>query len=425
MASVALPQAATQPAAYRHIRYLRHVDQIPGIPPEQREQLRRVTEVYVFRANDYYLELIDWDDPNDPIRQLIIPRVEELNEWGQLDASNEAAITVERGVQHKYRDTVLLLCNEVCGAYCRYCFRKRLFMQENEEVARDVSRGIQYIRRHPEVTNVLLTGGDPLIMSTRRLAEILGALREIPHVGIIRIGSKMPAFDPFRILRDTELQNVLRRYSTPHKRIYLMAHFDHPRELTEPAIAGLARYLECGVITVNQCPLIRGINDDAEVLAQMYRKLSFIGVPPYYLFQGRPTAGNEPYEVPIVRGWHIFRDALRQVSGLAARARYAMSHETGKIEICGADQRYIYLRYHRSKYAQNEGQFFVCKRNDEACWLDQLEPAEGSYVPCGVSFARDDRGQAGNEPTADADPGKRPARHRRAAQQMGSGCSPH
>lgn len=384
--SVLLPQLEiTQDR--RRVRYIRSVDQISNLSSAELQTLRRVSETYVFRANDYYLGLIDWNDPDDPIRRLIIPVAEELNDWGKLDASNEAAVTVAPGVQHKYPDTVLLLCNEVCGAYCRYCFRKRLFMNDNEEVTKDVTAGLDYIRSHPEVTNVLLTGGDPLIMSTRRLREIIAALRDIPHVSIIRIGSKMPAFDPFRILNDAELQDTLRTYSTPEKRIYLMAHFDHPRELTTEACEGLARYLDCGVIAVNQCPLIRGINDDPDVLAEMYRKLSFIGVPPYYLFQGRPTAGNEPFELTIVAGWNIFRRAIQQVSGLAARARYAMSHETGKIEIAGVDDQRIYLRYHRSKYPENRGQFFVCKRNDEAYWLDQFELDEGSYVPYGVRFA--------------------------------------
>ena len=112
----------------KRVRYVRDIDKIPNIPEEEREKLKKVAEKYVFRANDYYLQLIDWSDPNDPIKQLIIPRIEELNEWGELDASNEEAVTIAPGVQHKYTDTVLLLCNEVCGAYCRYCFRKRLFM---------------------------------------------------------------------------------------------------------------------------------------------------------------------------------------------------------------------------------------------------------------------------------------------------------
>jgi KamA family protein len=364
------------------------VDQIPNIPAEEREKLRRVAQVYAFRANDYYLGLIDWSDPHDPIRRLVVPCEAELSDWGDLDASNERSVTVNPGVQHKYDDTVLLLCNEVCGAYCRYCFRKRLFMNNNHEVRKDVSDGIRYIAEHPEVTNVLLTGGDPLVMSTRRLREIVTQLRAIPHVKIIRIGSKIPAFDPFRIMNDSELQDLLQAHSTPEKRIYLMAHFDHPRELTAEAVAGLATYISCGVVCVNQCPLIKGINDDAEVLSDLYRKLSWIGCAPYYLFQGRPTVGNEPYEVPIVRGWEVFREALTRGSGLASRPRYVMSHATGKVEILGVDERYIYMRYHRAKDPENRGRFLVFHRDDSAYWLDHLRPADGSPVPDSIHLHR-------------------------------------
>jgi KamA family protein len=311
----------------------------------------------------------------------VIPREEELRDWGDLDPSNERAVTVARGVQHKYPNTVLLLCNEVCGAYCRYCFRKRLFMDENDEATNDVSAGLAYIAANPNVTNVLLTGGDPLLMSTRRLSEILRALREIDHVEIIRIGSKMPAFDPWRLVNDAELQAVFKKYSTAEKRIYLMAHFDHPRELTDPAVEGIDCFIRNGVICANQCPLIRGVNDDPEVLATLFRRLSFIGCPPYYLFQGRPTAGNDPYEVPIVRGWEIFTEALAQGSGLARRARFVMSHETGKVEMLAVDAKHIYLRYHRAKDPAMNGQFMVYNRNDSAYWLDELEPAEGFGAP--------------------------------------------
>ena len=390
MARETKPLPVSGDDAKRRVKYVLDVDRIPNIPAEEREKLRRVSEQYVFRANDYYLELIDWNDPADPIRQLIIPRVEELNDWGQLDASNEAAVTVAHGVQHKYRDTVLLLCNEVCGAYCRYCFRKRLFMNDNDEVTKDVSAGISYIAQHPEVTNVLLTGGDPLIMSSRRLREIIGQLRAIPHVRIIRIGSKIPAFNPFRILQDEELQALLREYSTPEKRIYLMAHFDHPRELTPVAAEGIAKFIECGVICVNQCPLIKGVNDDPIVLSEMYRRLSFIGCPPYYLFQGRPTAGNEPYELPIVRGWEIFQEALTLSSGLAGRARFAMSHATGKIEVVGVDERHIYMRYHRAKSPADHGRFMVFHRDDSAYWLDQLEPV-GAWSSLNVDVTHIER----------------------------------
>ena len=355
------------------VKFLRKLEQIEQLSDEDCARLKPVEDRFAFRVNDYYLKLIDWDNPDDPIRQLIIPREEELADWGQLDASNENAVTVARGVQHKYSDTVLLLCTETCGAYCRYCFRKRLFMSENDEGRVDLTEGLRYIEDHPEVNNVLLTGGDPLVMSTRRLVHILARLRAIPHVKVIRIGSKMPAFNPNRILGDPDLLDALSRFSKPKRRIYLMAHFDHPRELTRRAVDGIDACLRAGVVCVNQCPMIKGVNDSPKVLARLYNKLSFIGCPPYYLFQGRPTAGNEPYEVPIVRGWHIFQEALRRGSGLARRARFCMSHESGKVEVLAIDRRRIYMRYHQAKNQADQGRFFIRRRNDEAFWLDQLE----------------------------------------------------
>lgn len=373
---------AEAPRPKRKVSYVRDVTKLENLPESVREELKKVSEKYVFRANDYYLGLIDWNDPDDPIRQLVIPRIEELDDWGKLDASNEAAVTVAKGVQHKYRDTALLLCNEVCGAYCRYCFRKRLFMDENDEVSIDVSDGLDYIAEHPEISNVLLTGGDPLLMATRRLREIFVRLREIPHVGIIRIGSKMPAFNPWRVLDDPSLLEAISEASTAEKRIYIMAHFDHPRELTEPAVEGLAALMKAGAIVVNQCPLIKGVNDDAEALAELWQKLSFIGASQYYLFQGRPTAGNAPFEVPIARGFQLFEEAKRLgVSGLAKRARFSMSHDSGKIEVVGMDEKHFYLRYHRALDPADEGRFMVFERDDKASWFDDLKPVAGLGNP--------------------------------------------
>jgi len=363
------------------MRYIKNLLDIPQLSEAERAALKPVAEAYAFRATDYYLGLIDWSDPADPIRRLIIPRADELNDWGTLDASNEAANTVMRGLQHKYPDTALLLCNEVCGAYCRYCFRKRLFMNENDEASKGLCEGVDYIGAHPEITNVLLTGGDPLLLSTRRLTETIAALREIEHVEIIRIGSKMTAFNPMRVLDDPALVDMFSTYSTPYKRIYVMNHFDHPRELTDVAIQAIDRLIRAGVIMTNQCPMIAGINDHAEILSELFGRLASIGCPQYYVFQGRPTAGNDPYKVPIVCGWEIFREALRHGAGLARRARFVMSHETGKIEVLAVDERHIYLRYHRAKDANLRGRFLVYKRNDDAHWLDDLEPAEEGAAP--------------------------------------------
>ena len=162
-------------------------------------------------------------------------------------------------------------------------------------------------------------------------------------------------------MNDPELLTVLSTFSTPEKRIYLMTHFDHPRELTTSAIRAIDALLRNGVICANQCPLIRGVNDDSNVLATLFRRLSWIGCPPYYLFQGRPTAGNAPYRVPLVEAWEIFRATVRQGSGLAQRARFVMSHHTGKIEVVGVDEQRIYMLSPPS--GSRTGQVLVYLRN--------------------------------------------------------------
>lgn len=362
------------------VSYITNPLKIPNIDNTSAEIIKKVSQKFVFRANDYYLNLINWEDENDPIRQLIIPRIEELNDWGKLDASNEKAYTVAKGCQHKYRDTALLLVNEVCGAYCRYCFRKRLFMNDNDEASLDVSSGIEYISGHKEITNILLTGGDPLIMATKKLADIFKRIEHIPHIGIVRIGTKMTAFNPYRILNDPELLQLISDFTAKGKAVYIMNHFDHPRELTDAAEEALKALMKAGAICVNQCPIIKGVNDDAATLAELFRKLSFIGAPQYYLFQGRPTEGNDPYKVSIIRSYEIFEKAKERISGLAKRVKLSMSHETGKIEIIGADANFIFLKYHRAHNEENLGKILIYKRNDEAYWLDDLEPVEISSI---------------------------------------------
>jgi KamA family protein len=254
-------------------------------------------------------------------------------------------------------------------------------MNENDEVVRDVSEGIEYIRAHKELNNVLLTGGDPLLLATGRLEKIISQLREIKHVKIIRIGSKMMAFNPFRISEDPELLAMLARYSTPKKKIYLMCHFNHPRELTPEAIEACRLLQQAGVITVNQTPLLRGINDDPEVLGELFNKLSFIGVPPYYVFQGRPILGNHMFAIPIEEGYAIFERARMLCSGLAKRARFVMSHATGKIEVVGITEQVIMMRYHRSAHWGQKARMLIFKRNPAAYWLeDYTEPIDEYHL---------------------------------------------
>ena len=242
-------------------KYITCLDNVHGIKSEELTALKKVTTKFAFRANEYYLSLIDWNDPDDPIRRLIIPHIDELDEWGRLDASYESDYTKVPGLQHKYRSTALLLITNICGGFCRYCFRKRLFISENAETIRDFTPDLNYIREHPEINNVLLTGGDPLMLSTARLRSLIEKLREIDHVRIIRIGTKIPAFNPDRIVNDPDLLALIRQFSTPEKRIYIMAHFTHPHELTDTAIAALDSLRKANAEIVNQCPTtLAGMN---------------------------------------------------------------------------------------------------------------------------------------------------------------------
>lgn len=360
-------------------KYITSVDRIERLSEVERNILREVTDRFAFRSNEYYLSLIDWDDPEDPIRKIIIPDTRELENWGELDASNEKNYTVAPGIQHKYRQTALFLAVDVCGSFCRFCFRKRLFMNDVDEIAKDYSAGIRYIQNHPEITNVLITGGDPLILATPRLEGLISEIRKIDHVQIIRIGTKMLAFNPHRILHDPDLPDMIRRYSSPEKRIYIMAHFNHPREITPQAIEALDLLRDAGAIIVNQTPLLRGINSDPQVLAELFRKLSFIGVPPYYVFQCRPTLGNRLFEMPVEEAYEIFEKAKTGCSGLAKRARFVMSHASGKIEVVGKTEGSTFFKYHQAADPLDVGRFMAFRSNPDAYWFDDYTEQIDDY----------------------------------------------
>lgn len=359
-------------------KYITSIDKVEGLSQEEKDKLRPITEKYVFRANDYYLGLINWDDPNDPIRKLVIPNEGELQEYGRWDASDEVTNYVVPGCQHKYRTTALLIVSEVCGSYCRYCFRKRLFRKDVKEAMADVTPGIEYIRQHPEINNVLLTGGDSLILATKKLRMIIEALREIDHVKIIRLGSKMPVFNPMRIYEDEELLDLIREYSTPEKRIYVMAHVNHPRELTPQALRAFEALHQAGAIVVNQSPVLRGINDDPVVLGELLDKLSWAGVTPYYFFINRPVAGNSDFVLPLKDVYRIVEEAKARTSGLGKRVRLAMSHTSGKIEILAIENGKAYLKYHQSR-DDEYGKFMVLDCPDDATWFDDLPGSENMW----------------------------------------------
>nr|WP_320160979.1 KamA family radical SAM protein [uncultured Methanoregula sp.] len=365
----------------KYITSISELDNMVGLAPKEREKMETVTDLFPFRSNEYYLSLIDWKDGHDPLRRIIVPDIRELKTGGSADPSCEKNYTRQPGLQHKYDQTGLLLLTDICGGICRFCFRKRLFMSCERETVKDVTANIEYIREHREITNVLLTGGDPLTLETRHLESILRRLREIGHVNIIRIGSKMLAYDPYRILNDKNLLSVLSRYSTPEKRIYLMAHFNHPRELTDVSRQAAEELRKAGVIVVNQTPILNGINNEPETLTTLFRQLSFAGISPYYVFQCRPTTGNHLFQVPVEQSYEILQKSWQACSGLAKRARFIMSHATGKIEMVGRTAEHVFMRYHQAADPANIGKFMVFKANPVARWYDDYHHGLTDFEP--------------------------------------------
>lgn len=361
-------------------KYITDIGKITTIPETERKRLKQITEKFVFRVNDYYLNLIDWDDPRDPIRKLVIPNEGELQEYGRWDASDEDTNYVVPGCQHKYRTTALLIVSEVCGAYCRYCFRKRLFRNDVKEAMSDVDPGLDYISNHPEINNVLLTGGDSLILATPKLRSIFERLRAMEHVKIIRLGSKLPVFNPMRIYEDEELLETIREFSNADRRIYVMAHINHPREITSEAKRGFEALHSAGAIVVNQTPILRGINDDPAVLGELLDQLSWAGVTPYYFFINRPVAGNRDFVLSLEEAYRIVEEAKARTSGLGKRIRLSMSHTSGKIEILAIENGKAYLKYHQSREEQY-GKFMILDCPEDASWFDDLPGNEQFWEP--------------------------------------------
>lgn len=361
-------------------KHFTQIEQLEQLSEQEKDELRKVTEQFAFRCNDYYFSLINWSDPDDPIRHIVIPHPRELEPWGRLDPSDEKAYTILPGLEHKYNSTALLLVSNQCAGLCRYCFRKRVFIEKtDDDYLQDIEGAIEYISKHGEITNVLLTGGDPLVLQTAKLEKLISRLRQIEHVQIVRIGTRVPVYNPYRIIEDASLLEMINTYSTDEKKLYVITHFVHPREITDASTEACNLIQKAGAKMCNQTPLVRGINDNPHTLAELFAKLSFIGVIPYYVFQCRPAVGNKAYTVPIEEGYKIFEQAKSKVSGLAKRARYVMSHSTGKIEIVGKTQEFVYFKYHRAADDKNSGRFLVFKSNPKACWFDDYKEIINEY----------------------------------------------
>jgi len=262
----------------------------------------------------YYLSLIDLNDPYCPIRKQAIPSVSELHVAAAdlLDPLHEDADAPVPGLTHRYPDRVLFLITDMCAMYCRHCTRRRFAGQTDAESPSErIQKGIDYIARTPQVRDVLLSGGDALLVSDKMLESIIQRLRAIPHVEIIRIGSRVPVVAPQRITDD--LVNMLKKYHT----IWLNTHFNHPHELTPEAIEACNRISNAGIPIGNQSVLLRGVNDNLDVMKELVLKLVKNRVRPYYIYQCDLSMGLKHFRTPVSKGIEIIEGLRGHVSGYA------------------------------------------------------------------------------------------------------------
>lgn len=329
-----------------------------------------VTGQYPMSITRYYLSLVDPDNPDDPIGRMCLPSAQELGTGGIDDTSGEFDNTVMTGLQHKYGQTVIVLSTNVCSMYCRYCFRKRMVGLNEEEIADNLPAITSYVRSHPEITNVLISGGDSFLNSTDTIRRYLEAFTDIPHIGYIRFGTKVPVVFPNRILNDPELQQVLETYNQK-KQIYIVTQFNHPNELTPAAREGVRCLQKLGLVVRNQSVLLGGVNDDPKTLAALFNGLASWGIVPYYLFQCRPTRGANYFQVPVRRGADIVRQANALLSGQSKCFRYAMSSKLGKLEILGnLPDGSTLFKFHQAKDSINNGRIFSRRLSDTDSWVE-------------------------------------------------------
>jgi lysine 2,3-aminomutase len=286
------------------------------LPLSEAEQasIARLGQSYRFAVTPYYFSLIDPEDPHDPIRRMIIPSIEEEVdlELGEVDPLGEKADQVAPGLTHRYPDRVLFVVTSFCTSYCRFCIRKRNW--RGSDAARDpqeVDQALAYIRSHPEIRDVLISGGDPLTLPLSQLEYVLRGVRELPHVEIVRIGSREPVMLPMRI--EPELVALLERYGP----LWLNTHFNHPNELTPEAAAAIDRLLRAGIPINNQSVLLAGVNDSLEVMRALVQGLLRFRVRPYYLYHCDDVKGTAHLRTSVRRGLEILEGLRGHTTGFA------------------------------------------------------------------------------------------------------------
>lgn len=402
--------------------------QLQRLGEERLFEMQVISNVLPFKSNNYVTEnLINWEDPEDPMFVLTFPqrgmlRDEHFNRMadavrdgdkerirstahdirlqlnphpaGQkvMNVPHLADGTPLEGMQHKYRQTVLFFASQgqTCHAYCTFCFRWPQFVALDglKFAMKEADQLVQYLREHEEVTDVLFTGGDPMVMRTKFFRTYVDAIlnADLPHIRTIRIGTKAISYWPYRFINDsdaTELLDLFRDITEAGLQLAVMAHVNHPNELqTEAAELAVARIRETGAVIRTQSPLMRNINDDPDVWADMWRRQLSLGMIPYYLFLARDTGAQNYFATPLARAHEIYSTAVRQVSGLGRTVRGpSMSCTPGKVEVDGVTrihgEKVFVLRMLQGRNPDWAYRPFFARFDPNAIWLDDLRPAFG------------------------------------------------
>lgn len=404
------------------------IKQLQSLSSGTLSRMDAVAKVLPFRTNNYITDnLINWNNiPKDPIFQLTFPQPEMLNDIdlqkviklmkedtnkldeevrriqmkmnpqpaGQLELNTPSRCGIKiKGIQHKYKETVLFFPEQgqTCHAYCTYCFRWAQFIgiDELKIATRESQELITYLNEHPQVTDLLVTGGDPMFMKTKLVRRYLEDILKSKPGGLknIRIGTKALSYWPYRFTQDEDADDLISLFEeivNAGFHLTIMAHFTHPVEMETPQVKeAVKRIIGAGAAIRCQSPILRHINDDADLWVKMWSKQVTMGMIPYYMFVARDTGPKGYFNLPLEEIYEIFSSAFSKVSGLARTARGpSMSTKFGKVLIDGImkrnSQKYFVLKYIQSRTPEMVNRIFLAKYNPKAVWINDLEPASKS-----------------------------------------------
>jgi KamA family protein len=404
-----------------NIKSIKKLPQIVNnLPEEEIKNIEIAAKVFPFKVSNYVLDLIDWKNyKDDPIFRLVFPQKEMLKEEDFNRLKNASPSEVDKivyeirmklnphpagqkenipeingiklaGSQHKYKETILFFPRQgqTCHAYCSFCFRWPQFTGINELkfAMKEIEALIEYIKAHPTITDILFTGGDPMVMSAKIFKTYIDAIidAKIPHLQNIRIGSKALAFWPYRFISDSDSQELLdtfKKIVDSGYHLAFMAHFSHYKELETDAVREAIKNIQkTGAIIRTQSPILNHINASSEVWEKMWKEQVRLGMVPYYMFMPRDTGAKEYFDVPLAKAYKIYKDAISKVSGLARTVRGpSMSAAPGKIAVTGVSEingkKVFVLNMLQAKNPSLVNIPFFAEYDEKASWIDELKPA--------------------------------------------------